>query len=353
MDTSQPCFADMNSTQLIAVNLTLQQEFLPLVRVLSPHVPFSLHILGGLLNSSARTEKLNCVDPSKIYAWSSMPLNNIDASSALFSIVIFSSVSHQFRFFCSAESASGPPTEAEEAHVVSMVQSVLQLAHTEAPKYDSVLKSVGPSEAPTERHPDEKAMIVIGAVHEKWQPCLRTLSAAQNPQVRYVASPSGSPADTLGHISDEWIVSRIQESDIDAVRGTSHIPRSKAYLLSRSAYSVCIRRRHEEGEDEVRKPIAWALMHADGSVGTLYVNTEYRGKGLAQIVMKGLVDKLNFRKGNPSLEDDDVGGGALGWNWADTDIWNNEGRRFFDSLTGWRLGWICHWTYMNVGSDDA
>ncbi|KAH7923409.1 hypothetical protein BV22DRAFT_1130676 [Leucogyrophana mollusca] len=342
----------MSDMQLIEVDLTSGHEFTALIRALSVHAPCSLHILGGVLNSRERTEKFDGADPSKVCAWSSEPLNSIiNPSSALFSVLIFSPVSHQFRFFCSAESFPGLPTEEEQAHVVGMMQSLLHLALAEGPKYDSALKPVRALEAPAERKQDERAMIVVGAVHEKWQSCLHTLAAAQNPCVRYVQPPAPSDTPTPSDdFSDKWVVSHIQESDIDTVRATSHIPRSKEYLLSRSAHSVCIRGRDEGGE--AQKAVAWALMHTDGSIGTLYVDKEHRRKGFAQVVIKELVRKLDFKKGNgPSSNDDDLGGGALGWNWTEVDVWNDKGRGFFDSFPGWHLGWLCHWTYMNVGSE--
>ncbi|KAH7923586.1 hypothetical protein BV22DRAFT_1106012 [Leucogyrophana mollusca] len=340
----------MPDIQLIEVVLASQDGFSAFVDVLSPHAPFSLHILGGILNSRERTGKLEVCDSPGVTAWTSKPLTTIDSSSDLFSVLIFSSLTHQFHFFCSAESLTGPPTKDAEAHVLGTIRAVLRLAYIQAPRYDSVLRLGGDTDAPTERMGDEPPMIIIAAVHEKWTSCLRPLAVAQYASVRYVLPP-GHSKDT-SNLSHEWTLSTLQESDIDAVRSTSHIPRPKEYFLSRSAYTVCIRKKGEESASQ--KPIAWALMHADGSIGALYVNAEYRGKGLAQVVVKELTKKLDFTEGvGASSVDDDIGGGALGWNWTDVDLLNEKAMAFFDSVGSWERGWLSHWTYMNVGSDTG
>ncbi|EGN99771.1 hypothetical protein SERLA73DRAFT_179971 [Serpula lacrymans var. lacrymans S7.3] len=344
------------SLSLFPVDVSSPEEFPALVHLLSAHTPYSLTVLGSVLNSvnsHPRSSTISAVDPSKVLAWTSQPLTSISPSD-LYSVLVFNPISHQFRYFCSAESSPSSPTEGEETHVLNVIRSVLQLSLVEAPKYYSDLQ---PSKtttmaAPTERNEDEPGMALIGAVHEKWASCLRPLSASQNPCMRYILPPILANEESSDSSSD-WLISQLQESDIETVRGTSHIPRSKEYLLSRSPCSVCIRDQPSEGNSS-GTPVAWVLMHADGSIGTLYVDSKFRRRGLAQLAMRELVKKLDFRKGGFLIsENDDLGGGALGWNWTDTDVYNGQGRGFFDSFDGWQYGWTGHWTYLNALSHET
>ncbi|KIJ67905.1 hypothetical protein HYDPIDRAFT_83949 [Hydnomerulius pinastri MD-312] len=339
-----------------------------LVRLLSPHAPYSLHILGNILNTCPRSETIGNVDPSQVTIWSTTPLpsptDSHDASvspstsPALFSVLIFSPVSHQFRFFCSADSLDGPPKEEEEAHVLLICRSVLHMAVMDSPTYDSILtrKSTGTGVRPADRADCDPPMIVFGGIHKKWRSCLRSLAACQNPCFRYILPPSPSIGRVLPkdgpESSDDWVVDHIRESDIDLIRSTSTIPRSADYIMSRAPYSVCLRSRGDRGEGpDGQKPIAWALMHADGSIGTLHVDPARRREGLAKFVLKKLVQKFDGQGRKDATCASvlaDLGGGALGWNWTDTDVWNEAANRFFGSFEGWQKGWTCDWTYMTI-----
>ncbi|KAH7908683.1 hypothetical protein BJ138DRAFT_1157070 [Hygrophoropsis aurantiaca] len=338
----------MKDMQLCKVDLTSQPDFSTLIQILSPHAPFSLHILGGILNARPRTGKLQSGEYPNTSAWTSKPLGSIDAASDLYCALIYSALTHQFHLFCSAESSVGPATRTAEIHVQDTIEAVLDLARVHAPAYDSELILGGDTGSPAVRRESDPAMVIIAAVHEKWHACLRSRSAAQYATARYVLPPGSCNTSTVG-LPGELVVSAIQESDIERVRGTSHIPRPEEYYLTRSGCSVCLRPKGGAG-----KAIAWALVHADGGIGALYVDARYRRKGLAQTVIKELVKKLNFSN-DPGMDgsslavgDDDTGGGALGWHWMDVDVGNEGATAFYDSFEGCRRGWICHWTYIGV-----
>ncbi|KAH7888583.1 hypothetical protein F5I97DRAFT_1925105 [Phlebopus sp. FC_14] len=325
-----------------------------LVELLSPHVPHSLPVLGNILNTCPRSQTIANVDPSQVFVWSTTPLptssSHVASPPPLFSILIFSPASHQFRFFCSAETSSGPPTEEEEAHVLHICRSVLRMAARHSPTYNSILtcKASTPDSHPTDRVETDPSMIVIGGVHEKWHSCLRPLSEWQNPYVRFNLPPTSLPHKDA-QPSQGWIISQIRESDINVIRATTAIPRSVDYIRSRAPYSVCIRPKGTYPDDQGQKPIAWALMHADGSIGTLFVDPLHRGKGVAKLAINTLVQKLDLTKGYASTPTNgDLGGGTLGWNWSDTDVWNEKAKKLFHSLGGWREEWTCHWTYMVI-----
>ena len=341
-----------------------------LVKLLAPHVPYSLHILGTLLNTGPRGSTLPNVDASKVTLWSTTPLHTDSISNipALFSIVTFSHLDHHFRFFCSGESrTSDPPTEAEETHVKQVFERLRDIADEARPTYDSILTVLTGSGWPRPRIDTDPPMIVMWAVHAKWVHVLAPMSTFQHPGLRYVF-PSGAFAHdglplgvnrrTTLRVGDdsevEVEVSQIRASDLSFVRGASTVPRSEAYILSRVPYSVCLRSRGEVGTDDLEgEPVACALMHSDGSIGALRVDSRHQRRGLGKMVMRALTEKLDFskRQGGLQLASDgyqDLGGGALGWNWTDTEMHNEAGNRLFTSLGGKESGWTGHWTYMLV-----
>ncbi|KAF9224080.1 hypothetical protein BS17DRAFT_780432 [Gyrodon lividus] len=335
-----------------------------LVKLLSPHAPYSLHILGTILNAGQRSMTIGNVDPSKVFLWSTTPLrlSNDNPPPKLFSILIFSPIGHDFRFFCSAESSPEPPTKVEETHVERIFKMVRHMAREESPKYDSVLimKSANRGLGPTVRVDNDPPMIIIGGVHEKWKPCITKSSECQNPVIRYILprSTSGSGATLSRSVvqsSDDLVISQIRQSDIAFVRAASSIPRSEEYIMSRAAYSVCLRTRGGDEGDEGGEPVAWALLHADGSIGALHVDPQYQRRGLGKLVLNSLAKKLDFGKvdGEPPSVYDDLGGGALGWNWTDTEWRNDVGNLFFTSWVGRENGWTCHWTYMLTHLSDG
>lgn len=347
-----------------------------LIELLAPHVPYSLDILGTILNTVPRASTLQNVDPSKVTLWSTIPLHSDAISTAhppgLFSIVTFSHLDHHFRFFCSAESstlASDPPTEAEETHVKQVFEHLRDIAHEARPTYDATLTALGGW--PRHRIDTDPPMIVIWAVHTKWTHVLTPMSTFQHPSVRYVYQRGAFELDglppslavgcstTIRGDDDsevEMEISQIRSSDLPFVYGASSVPRSEAYIMSRVPYSVCLRSRGKTRADE-GQPVACALMHSDGSIGALRVDTKHQRQGLGRLVIRALAEKLDLSKGQGDLDliSDgyrDLGGGVLGWNWTDVEAHNEAGNRFFASLGGKENGWTCHWTYMLVGPNQ-
>ena len=320
------------------------------------HVPYSLQTLGTILNTGPRPGSLQDVDPSKVSLWSTIPLNAIPTTGhlALFSIITFSHLNHQFYLFCSGEScmSSDPPTKTEEAHVKRVLEHLRDMANEARPTYDSTLVAAGGS-MPRHRSATDPPMIIIGGVHAKWRDVLAPMSASQYPNVRYAFPRGGALAAhaasrRIGEDDIDWdMSSEIGTSDLSFVRGASSIPRSNAYFLSRARYSVCIRSQVEGG-----RPVACALMHSDGRIGGLHVDPRYQRRGLGSLVIRALMEKLDFGNSQDGAElhlDDhhqDLGGGALGWNWTDVAADNNAGNQFFTSLVGKDGRWISHWTYM-------
>ena len=360
-----------SNLQLYRIDLSTNSRntFTALIKLLAPHVPYSLQILGTVLNTGPRPSTLQDVDPSKLSLWSTIPLHS-DAipttdRPALFSIVAYSHLNHQFSFFCSGESraaSSDPPTEAEETHVKQVFERLRDMANEARPTYDSLLISLGESE-PRHRVDTDPSMIIVGGVHAKWRHILALMSGSQCPNVRYafprgafrVAHEAANRFRGAGHDEVEILSSsEIRASDIPFVHGASSIPRSEAYILSRAPHSVCIRSRADGG-----RPVACALMHSDGSIGALHVDPKYQRQGLGTRVIRALTEKLDFSSESQDdvglLSDDhyqDLGGGALGWNWTDAAACNEAGNRFFTSLADKEGKWTCYWIYMLVNPNQ-
>ena len=361
---------DIPKPRLDRIDLTASSRntLATLIKLLAPHAPYSLRILGTVLNAGPRTSALQDIDPSKVSLWSTIPLHSDAISTAdtptLFSIVTFSHVNHEFSVFCSAESSmsSGPPTEAEATHIVHVFEYLQDMASKARPTYDSVL-----TDRLTYRTDTDPPLIIIGAVHSKWADLLAPVSMCQFPSMRYVFPYGAFAGDrlqtTVGRGDDtdelgiEVEVSEIQPSDLPFVRGASTIPRADAYFLSRAPYSVCLRVREDiaAGADG-GQPVACALLHSDGSLGGLHVDSKYQRRGLGRLVMRTLVEKLDFSlkdQGDLKLvsgDHQDLGGGALGWNWTDAEASNEVGNRLFTSMVASKecLKWACQWIYIPV-----
>ena len=357
---------DIPKPQLDRIDLTTSSRntLATLIKLLAPHVPYSLRILGTVLNTGRRTNTLQDVDPSKVSLWSTIPLHSDTISTAdtptLFSIVTFSHVNHEFSVFCSAESSmsSGPPTEAEATHIMHVFEYLQDMVSKAHPTYDSVLTDRLTHHTDTDPPP-----IIISAVHPKWADLLAPVSTCQIPGVRYVFPHGAFAGDglrtTVGGGEEpgfEVEVSEIQPSDLPFVHGASTTARTDAYLLSRAPYSVCLRVQEDAMMGVGRgRPVACALLHSDGSLGALRVDSKYQRRGLGKLVIRTLVEKLDFslkNQGDLKLVSDvyqDLGGGALGWNWMDAGASNEVGNRFFTSMIGKEgLKWACQWIFIPI-----
>ncbi|KAF7971800.1 hypothetical protein HWV62_19877 [Athelia sp. TMB] len=296
-----------------------------LVALLQPHLPHSLTILGYLFHS-CRPNPSGFQEP-QVEVWSTIPPAE-PPSAGVFSVLLFSPADAQFRLFCSADSSAGPAEAAEEAHVVGVMRSATRIADGN-PRYRTIV-SLPSGDQP----PNAVAMIFVGSVHEKWARCLAPHAPRMNPCVKFLCPPR--PAATVAPPHREWAVGRLEEADLERVRAASGIARSREYLLERLTASVCVR---ADG-----LPVAWALVHADGSIGPLHVEDAQRRRGLGRLVMRALVEQLGGADG--------AGGGALGWNWTDVVAANEKGSEFMRSLEGWEEGWMCYWVFMAASASS-
>jgi len=84
-------------------------------------------------------------------------------------------------------------------------------------------------------------------------------------------------------LPEGYSVGRVPEDQLDIVISTSSIPRQKSTLKLQANVGIM----SPEGE-----LVAWGYLGIDGSLATLYVLPEYRGKGLATQVAVELLCRL-------------------------------------------------------------
>ncbi|KAL4952565.1 hypothetical protein BDW69DRAFT_20365 [Aspergillus filifer] len=137
----------------------------------------------------------------------------------------------------------------------------------------------------------------------------------------------------------------IQEGHIPLVKRRTNIPRSKETLLAMGGVALYHRPASlpnpaSAGEDEM--PIAWAFLGFDGSLCTLHVEAEHRGKGLGGVVGKEVMKRGGDVFG--SLDSDGKNGDqGQEWFFADVSIDNTASRRVMEKMGGearWDVAWV-------------
>ncbi|KAK5663289.1 hypothetical protein OQA88_3716 [Cercophora sp. LCS_1] len=117
----------------------------------------------------------------------------------------------------------------------------------------------------------------------------------------------------------------VRRGDLEVVKARTRIPRQKETLLR--VPSVVVR----VGE----RPVAWAFLGLDGTLMTLHVEEDYRGRGLAKAVACRLMrDHLG------DFGDD-------GWGAADVLVSNHKSQAVCRSIGG-KVAWTCSWAILDL-----
>ncbi|ORY14582.1 hypothetical protein BCR34DRAFT_599130 [Clohesyomyces aquaticus] len=119
----------------------------------------------------------------------------------------------------------------------------------------------------------------------------------------------------------------MRREDIAIVQARTPIPRSTRTLMSLRSVGVF--------EESTGNPVAWSFFGLDGSLTTLHVEPQYRGRGIA----KSVAAKI-FRAYAPGLAEDDEG---TAWAHADVYEGNDQSEAVCRSLGGrasWRMFWV-------------
>jgi hypothetical protein len=141
----------------------------------------------------------------------------------------------------------------------------------------------------------------------------------------------------------------IQGHHIDLVKSRTNIPRSREALLAMGGVALYHSSQpvsSSEKEDEM--PIGWAFLGFDGSLCSLHVEPEHRGRGLAGVVGREVM-KRGVKVFEPGPGSSGIPGGNPGyrgeeeWFFADVAVENAASRRVMEKMGGvakWRVAWM-------------
>jgi GNAT superfamily N-acetyltransferase len=118
---------------------------------------------------------------------------------------------------------------------------------------------------------------------------------------------------------------------LDLVQSRTHIPRSRAQLSVMPGMAV-----YYDGGDD---PVAWGFLGVDGTLSTLHVEPEHRGRGLAislskAVMRRGMRDDGIFGAGSIETEDAETRRRVGAWAHADVAGYNKASRRVMEKLGG-------------------
>lgn len=289
---------------------------------LEPFLPFSCSVIG-LTQSHLAPQP----DPY-LKVWATFDFSNYQSTSEvpeLFTIAVFTPI--QGRLFCSADTSPEDVTAEELIHR----EKVTRLYAVTA---TSLVRTL-----PGHREDSE---YLLGVIHERFIPLVEPYAGGRSitPYRLFLYHPSNTEVtDTTatGPDATKWLVTNLEESDLELVRSTSHVQRTIEYLRARIPVSTCIR---DPDSANGRRPVAWLIKQLDGSLGTLYVDPDYRGRRLSGLVVGECIKRLR--------ENSENGGLASQWNFVEVFQENQSGIRLFNRLEGWQSGWGTWWVRLDV-----
>jgi hypothetical protein len=158
----------------------------------------------------------------------------------------------------------------------------------------------------------------------------------------------------------------IQGYHIDLVKSRTNIPRSREALLAMGGVALYHSHSHpsqlfsnggtaaatptskEEEKEGKEMPIGWAFLGFDGSLCSLHVEPEHRGRGLAGVVGREVMKRgvEVFEPGSGSSESPGGNPGDRGeeeWFFADVAVENAASRRVMEKMGGvarWKVAWM-------------
>ncbi|KAG8743983.1 hypothetical protein FRC10_011057 [Ceratobasidium sp. 414] len=274
-----------------------------LALLLSAHLPHALTVLGSLSTLGKVTEIYTSFAPAQTTHFIQEQANGAHPFFIVLTHMTGGKDSgDQGRIYCSSERTEGKDDPKDSQLMYAFVKS-----------YMSQLP------AGTSRR--------IGAVHARWVDTLRTNTSyvSKGPVAQWVLPPLSPSVQTPPTaVPAGYYIDHLTPGDLPRIVETSKEPRTNAYTLSRLPYSTCIR------ATGTGIPVAWGFLHADCSVGILFVFHEHRSKRLARAV----VEHLPTHCGRNTT-------GA--WKFSNVVAGNVEGSGLFGALPGWKHAWDTFW----------
>jgi FR47-like protein len=129
---------------------------------------------------------------------------------------------------------------------------------------------------------------------------------------------------------------------VELVKSRTHIPRERETLLSMPSVIIYYNDSSSPSSPPPSSPVAWGFLSYDGSLATLHVELEHRGKGLAIALSKEVMRRGMATGFYGSLA------ANLSYTHADVAKNNAASRRVMEKLGGRGWRWSISWTVVEV-----
>lgn len=225
----------------------------------------------------------------------------------------------------------------------------------------------GPAHAPGQTPPPPPQAFLIGNLHTGLMallmksgiytdpdpepvPGVRVHRYDNPPYVKYLVrnvqwhSPArkpdpGSPLPPGYRFQDRQGRTGILPHHYALVRSRTHLPRSDETLSRIPGVAAYV----DQPGDGEETPIAWVFLGLDGSLATLFVEPEHRGKGIAEALSREVM-RRGMAEGGIWRE---VGEDGEVWVHANVLATNRASRRVLEKLGG-EVGWTNTWTVVEL-----
>lgn len=251
----------------------------------------------------------------------------------------------EFWIFSSWEANPNPSTPDQEEIQNALIKALLQhiknlpvpKSHhevstaTAAPQTETSKDLSGLTHSDYTAHLSNPSILLLGAIHEKTFQIIHRLDLneweSSNHTYIFSSLPESLPAIKPLPEGLHW--GQLQHSDFALVRSRTQIPRQAKTLAILPQLAIL---------NAENVPVAWAFVGLDGSLTTLHVEGEYRGKGLA----KAITAKL-FTEKMEELWEGRVDKMAHGY----VVVGNDASSAVSQSLGG-KSGWLAYWIRVNL-----
>ncbi|CRG88366.1 hypothetical protein PISL3812_05396 [Talaromyces islandicus] len=165
------------------------------------------------------------------------------------------------------------------------------------------------------------------------------------PYVKYIFDPSiFQTATGKGHALPQgyrYGEQGLLPQHVELVLSRTHIPREPQTLLTMP--SVVVYHDDDSGTPDEKgpSPVAWGFLGLDGSLATLHVEPEHRGKGIAVLLSREVM-----RRGMASGKYGAAG--PLAYTHADVALGNKASRRVMEKIGGREWRWSVTWTVVEI-----
>ncbi|KAK0898291.1 hypothetical protein LTR91_017615 [Friedmanniomyces endolithicus] len=188
-------------------------------------------------------------------------------------------------------------------------------------------------------HAGNPEIMLWGAVHERTVPILLGLGvvalqfkAGMMPNYTFVFDVAEMPTPPL--LPKGLIWGELQSQHLALVRSRTQIPRQERTMADLPNLAVF------QSKLATAAPIAWAFVGLDGSLTTLHVEPEWRGRGLA----KAMTTKL-FRECMGGFWEESV---RTKWAHGYVVVGNEASAHMCKGLGG-KADWECYWLRVDLG----